>query len=81
MAIFLTVNYFPLHRASTTVPLRRKLRFNRGVEIVKLTNRQQFSVVCTLIDNRNDVKMVKTLEEPRTAGEWFHCKLSRISQN
>ena len=24
-------------------------------------------MVCTLIDNRNDVKMVKTLEEPRTA--------------
>ena len=37
-------------------------------------------MVCTLIDNRNDVKMVKTLEEPRTAGEWFHYKLSRISQ-
>ena len=26
------------------------------------TNRQQFSMVCTLIDNRNDTKMFKTLQ-------------------
>ena len=36
-------------------------------------------MVCTLIDRRNDVKMFKTQEEPRTAGELFHCKLNRIS--
>ena len=39
-----------------------------------LTHRQQFSMVYTLIDHRNDVKMFKTLKvEPRAAGEWFHC--------
>ena len=26
------------------------------------TNRQQFSMVCTLIDHRNDIKMFKTLQ-------------------
>ena len=43
--------------------------------IKKLTNRQQFFMVCTLIDHRNDVKMFKTQEEPPAAGEWFHCKV------
>ena len=36
--------------------------------IKKLTNRRQFLMVCTL-------KMFKTQEEPRAAGEWFHCKV------
>ena len=40
--------------------------------IKKLTNRQQFFMVCTLIDHRNDVKMFKTKEDARAAGEWFH---------
>ena len=37
--------------------------------IQNLTNRQQFFMVCTLMDHRNDVKMFKT------QGEWFHCKV------
>ena len=41
-----------------------------------LTNRQQFFMVCTLVDHRNDVKMCKV--EPRTAGEGFHCKVLNI---
>ena len=43
--------------------------------IKKLTNCQQFFMVCTLIDHRNDVKMFNNQEEPRAAGEWFHCKV------
>ena len=39
------------------------------------SNGQQFSMVYTLIDHRNDVKMFKTQVEPRAAGEWFHCKV------
>ena len=31
------------------------------------TNRQQFSMVCTLIDNRNDTKMFKT-------SQWNHSQ-------
>ena len=42
------------------------------------SNGQQFSMVCTLIDHRNDVKMFKTQVEPRAAGEWFHCKVLNI---
>ena len=43
-----------------------------------LTNRQQFSMVFTLIDHRNDVNMFKTQVEPRAAGELFHCKVLNI---
>ena len=39
-----------------------------------LTNRQQFFMVCTLIDHRNNVKMFKTQVEPRTAGQGFTAK-------
>ena len=42
------------------------------------SNGQQFSMVYTLIDHRNDVKMFKTQVEPRAAGEWFHCKVLNI---
>ena len=42
------------------------------------SNGQQFSMVCTLIDHTNDVKMFKTQVEPRAAGEWFHCKVLNI---
>ena len=43
-----------------------------------LTHRQQFSIVCTLIDHRNDVKMFTTHVEPRAAGEWFHSPFFNI---
>ena len=42
------------------------------------TNRQQFSMDCTLIDHRNVVNMFKTQAEPRAAGEWCHCKVWNI---
>ena len=42
------------------------------------TNRQQFSMDCTLIDDRNVVNMFKTQAEPRAAGEWCHCKVWNI---
>ena len=42
------------------------------------SNGQQFSMVYTLIDHRNDVKMFKTQVEPRAAGEWFHCKVLNV---
>ena len=35
-------------------------------------------MVCTLIDHRSDVNMFKTQVEPRTTGEWFHCKVLNI---
>ena len=43
--------------------------------MMKLTNRQQISIVYTLIDHKNDVKMFKTQVEPRGAGEWFHWQV------
>ena len=43
-----------------------------------LTIRQQFFMVCTLIDHRNNVKMFKTQVELRTAGQGFHCKVLNI---
>ena len=43
--------------------------------MLKLTNRQQISMVYTLIDHKNDVKMFKTQVKPRGAGEWFHCQV------
>ena len=43
-----------------------------------LTNRQQFFMVCTLIDHKNNVKMFKTQVELRTAGQGFHCKVLNI---
>ena len=46
------------------------MRINKPVsQGVQLTNRQQFSMVYTLIDHTNDVKMFKTQVEPRAAGE------------
>ena len=39
-----------------------------------LSNRQQFSMFCTLIDHRNGVKMFKTQAVPLAAGEWFTAK-------
>ena len=47
-----------------TCPLRKS----------QLTNRPQFSLVFTLIDDRYDVIKV----EPRAVGEWFHCKVLNI---
>ena len=41
----------------------------------KLSNWQQFSMVCTLIDHINKVKMSKTQVELRSAGECFCCKV------
>ena len=46
--------------------------------VSQLTSPQQSSVVCTLIDHGNDVKMFKTKVEPQAAGEWFHCKVLNI---
>ena len=43
-------------------------------EFGKLANRQQFSMVCTLIEHRNDVKLFKTQVE----GEWIRCKVLNI---
>ena len=41
----------------------------------KLSNWQEFSMVCTVVDHRNDVRMFKTQVEPWAAGECFHCKV------
>lgn len=38
------------------------------------TNRHQLSMVCTLIDHRNDFNMFK--HKWKTAGDWFHCKIN-----
>ena len=36
-------------------------------------NRQQFSMVCTLINHENDVKNVPNFTvKPLTSGSWFH---------
>ena len=43
-------------------------------EFGKLANRQQFSMVCTLVEHRNDVKLFKTQVE----GEWIRCKVLNI---
>ena len=48
------------------------------IKLFKLTNQQQFSMVCTLIDHRNDVKMFKTHVEPGAEGKWFHGKVLNI---
>ena len=42
------------------------------IPIIKL---EQFSVDCTLINHRNDIRMFKTQVEPRVAGELFRCKV------
>ena len=42
------------------------------LSIIHLTNQQlnyNFSMVCTLIDHRNDINMFKTQVEPRDTGE------------
>ena len=38
---------------------------------VSLTNKQQFSMLCSLIDHRNDVKIFKIQVEQLVAGECF----------
>ena len=38
-------------------------------------NKSAISMVCFLIDHRNEVKLFKTKVEPRVAGEWFHCNV------
>ena len=46
-----------------------------------LTNRHQFSMVCTLIDHKITSQNVQNSSgplEPRTAGEWFHCQVLNI---
>ena len=43
-----------------------------------ITNRQQFSMVCALIDHTDDFNMFQTQVEPRAAGEWFHGKVLNI---
>lgn len=48
----------------------------RYLIILDLTNRQQFSMVCTLIKHRKAVKMCKTQVEPWAVSEWFHCTIS-----
>ena len=45
---------------------------------IHLTNQQQLSVVCTLINHRNDVNMFKHQVEPWAMGEWFYCKVLNI---
>ena len=45
---------------------------------IHLTNQQQFSMVCTLINHRNDVNMFKPQVEPWALGEWFYCKVLNI---
>lgn len=35
------------------------------------TNRQQFSMIYTLISHRNGVKMFENQEKPLASGEWF----------
>ena len=47
-----------LRETSTEIDVKT---FNDIVKKTKQTNQQQFSMVCTLIDHRNDVKMFKTL--------------------
>ena len=42
------------------------------------TNRQEFSMDCTVIGHRNVVKMFKTQAEARADGEWFLCKFWNI---
>ena len=69
-----------VHRLKTTENvfffLGLEMERCRTVRIcVQTTNQQQFSMVCTLIDHRSDVNMFKTQVEPRTTGEWFHCKV------
>ena len=70
-----------LHRSTTenVIFLGQEMERCRTVRIcVETTNQQQFSMVCTLIDHRSDVNMFKTQVEPRTTGEWFHCKVLDI---
>ena len=43
-----------------------------------LTNRQQFSIVYNLIDQRNDVEIFKTKVKPWGPAKWFHCKVLNI---
>lgn len=40
------------------------------------TNRQQLSMVYTLISHKNGVKMFENQEEPWASGEWFHQQKS-----
>ena len=38
---------------------------------ILFTNGQKYSMVYTIIDHGNDVKVFKSLEEPRVVGELF----------
>ena len=40
-----------------------------------LTNWQQFFMVCTLFNHRNDVQMFKTHVKPLATGKWFQCSV------
>ena len=33
---------------------------------------------CTLINHRNDIRIIKTQVEPRAIGKWSHCKVWNI---
>ena len=68
---------FPSSRLFANCILGSKEPVNEAL-MLHFTNRQQFSMDCTLIDHRNVVKMFKTQAEPRAAGEWFHCKVCNI---
>ena len=46
--------------------------------VLSLTNRKQFSMDCTLIDYRNNLKMFKTQVEPQATDECFHSKVFNI---
>ena len=54
--------FFSYLRARFSEELQRKWMWKTVNVIVKKTNRQQFSMVCALMDHRNDVKMYKTLQ-------------------
>ena len=47
---------------------------------ILFTNRQKYSMVYTFINRRNDVKMFKSLVEPRAVGEFFFLLQSSLTQ-
>ena len=66
------LDYRPIRRDVLCVGLQEI----RGTN--ELTNQQRFSMVYTLLDHRNKIKMFKAQVEPRAAGEWFHCTVLKI---
>ena len=46
---------------------------------IEITNRQTFSMVCPLMDHRNEIKMFKSQVKPRATGECFHCRVLNIN--